>query len=100
MFHSYINKEVSIVKDDSVQVDREDDIVNSRHGVLVFGNNVIAPFIPKYLSICLETSMQTCSLSIRLPLFPSDELPCRRYGKTGGECSSLFPPHGRSKSLG
>ena len=98
MFHSYINRDVSIVKDDSVQVDRDDETVNSRHGVLVFGNNVLAPFIPKYLSICLETSMQNGSLSIRLSLFPPDELPCRRYGQTERACSGLFPSHGRSKS--
>ena len=59
VFHSYVSKSVSILRDDSVQVDRSDPDVKSQHGVLIYGNSVTAPFIPKYLSICVETTMES-----------------------------------------
>ena len=54
VFHSYINKEVSILRDDSVVIDHDDEEVNSKHGVLLYGNDIMMPFVPKYLSMCLD----------------------------------------------
>lgn len=65
MFHSYVNKTESILHDNSVEIDREDKDVNSKHGVLVYGNDILLPFIPKYLSMCLENSIIVLYLPFR-----------------------------------
>ena len=31
--------------------------MNSKHGVLIYGNGITLPFVPKYLSMCLENSI-------------------------------------------
>lgn len=65
VFHSYVNKTESILHDNSVEIDREDKDVNSKHGVLVYGNDILLPFIPKYLSMCLENSIIVLYLPFR-----------------------------------
>ena len=72
VFHSYVSKAVSILRDASVQVDHDDPDVKSYHGVLIYGNNITAPFVPKYLSMCLESSIFLSAVLSRLSLFPID----------------------------
>lgn len=91
MFHSYVSKSVSILRDDSVQVDRSDPDVKSYHGVLIYGNNVTAPFIPKYLSICLETSTLLCVVVNRSAVFPIDVGSCGWNGPVKRERGFLLP---------
>lgn len=57
MFHSYVNKTTTILRDESVTFDQEDRDVQSKHGILIYGNNIAIPFVPKYLSIHLETRL-------------------------------------------
>ncbi|KAK8827733.1 hypothetical protein WA577_007280, partial [Blastocystis sp. JDR] len=55
VFHSYVNKTTTILRDESVTFDQEDRDVQSKHGILIYGNSIVIPFVPKYLSIHLET---------------------------------------------
>lgn len=56
MFHSYISKNVSILRDESVCVDDDVPDAKTKHGVLIYGSNIAIPFQPKYLSMNVDTS--------------------------------------------
>ena len=56
VFHSYINKNVSILRDESVIIDDDVPDAKTKHGVLVYGSNITIPFQPKYLSMNVDTS--------------------------------------------
>ncbi|KAK8798466.1 hypothetical protein WA538_005286 [Blastocystis sp. DL] len=56
VFHSYISKDHAILRDSSVVVDEDVPDAKTRHGVLIYGSNIAVPFIPKYLSMNVETN--------------------------------------------
>ena len=56
VFHSYISRNVSILRDEHVIVDEDVKDAKTKHGVLIYGCNLAIPFIPKYLSINVDSS--------------------------------------------
>ena len=55
MFHSYVNKDTTILRDEFVTYDKTDKDVQSKQGILVYGNSISIPFVPKYLSMHLAS---------------------------------------------
>lgn len=62
VFHSYINRSISILKDDHVVVDEDVKDAKTKHGVLIYGCNIAIPFIPKYLSVNVNSSNSLLAL--------------------------------------
>ena len=64
------------MRDSSVVVDEDVPDAKTRHGVLIYGSNIAVPFIPKYLSMNVETSGKRWILFTRFPVLPSHEQSC------------------------
>ena len=56
VFHIYISRNVQILRDENVIVDEDVKDAKTKHGVLIYGGNLAIPFIPKYLSINVDSS--------------------------------------------
>ena len=70
-----------MLRDSSVVVDDDVPDAKTRHGVLIYGSNIAVPFIPKYLSMNVETSGRRVRSFTRFTVLSSHEQSCRRVRK-------------------